>query len=307
MLDTTAKALWQDLQCFVRKVETTWNNRIKWHTWNFRLCEIIARSWNNTFFCCLVYFLLFSKNNAVSCLGFWLLGNACQPDLCLRFLDGKLRFLDGKLRRFKFLSAPLWEVQVPQNGPKPKNARRQKKIQVPQKSNNFWKSKKLTSFGRSRYDTVEWHRFFFGARQIAINVSQMFYCNSQDGLMWSASENMAVHAPTLRECVVQIGVDRLLLGLVSGFLQRLDDVIWMVPSCYWSFCWNKSTFAFNMFETFSKRNPFRDVQVWMQLKGSSWDLNWQNPQQESLIAVGFIFSQQKTWKAVIVVVLFTYH
>ena len=121
------------------------------YTWNFRLCEIIARSWNNTFFCCLVYFLLFSKNNAVSCLGFWLLGNACQPDLFLRFLDGKLRFLDGKLCRFKFLSAPLWEVQVPQNGPKPKNARRQKKMQVPQKSNNFWKSKILTSFGRSRY------------------------------------------------------------------------------------------------------------------------------------------------------------
>ena len=89
------------------------------------------------FFCCLVYFLLFSKNNAVSCLGFWLLGNACQPDLFLRFLDGKLRYLDGKLRRFKFLSAPLWEVQVPQNGPKPKNARRQKKMQVPQKNNNF--------------------------------------------------------------------------------------------------------------------------------------------------------------------------
>ena len=114
------------------------------YTWNFRLCEIIARSWNNTFFCCLVNFLLFSKNNAVSCLGFWLLGNACQPDLFLRFLD-------GKLCRFKFLSAPLWEVQVPQNGPKPKNARRQKKMQVPQKSNNFWKSKNLTSFGRSRY------------------------------------------------------------------------------------------------------------------------------------------------------------
>ena len=38
-------------------------------------------SWNNTFFWCLVYFLLFSKNNDVSCLGFWLLGNACQPDL----------------------------------------------------------------------------------------------------------------------------------------------------------------------------------------------------------------------------------
>ena len=121
------------------------------NTWNFRLCEIIARSWNNTFFCCLVYFLLFSKNNAVSCLRFWLLGNACQPDLFLRFLDGKLRFLDGKLRRFKFLSAPFWEVQVPQNGPKPKNARRQKKMQVLQKSNNFWKSKNLTSFGRSRY------------------------------------------------------------------------------------------------------------------------------------------------------------
>ena len=74
-----------------------------------------------------IFFALF-QNNAVSCLGFWLLGNACQPDLFLRFLDGKLRFLDGKLRRFKFLSAPLWEVQVPQNGPKPKNARRQKKI-----------------------------------------------------------------------------------------------------------------------------------------------------------------------------------
>ena len=94
----------------------------------------------------------------------------------------------------------------------------------------------------------------------------MLYCNSQEGLMWSASENMAVHAPTLRECVVQMGVDGLLLGFVPGFLQRLDDVIWMVPSCHWSFCWNKSTFAFNMFETFSKRNPFRDVQVWMQLR-----------------------------------------
>ena len=63
----------------------------------------------------------------------------------------------------------------------------------------------------------------------------MLYCNSQDGLMWSASENMAVHAPTLRECVVQMGVDRVLLGFVSGFLQRLDDVIWVVPSCNWSF------------------------------------------------------------------------
>ena len=121
------------------------------YTWNFRLCEIIARSWNSTFFCCLGYFLLFSKNNAVSCLGFWLLGNACQPDLFLRFLGGKLRFLDGKLRRFKCLSAPWWEVQVPQNVPKPKNARRQKKMQVPPKSNNFWKSKNLASFGRSRY------------------------------------------------------------------------------------------------------------------------------------------------------------
>ena len=121
------------------------------YTWNFRLCEIIARSWNSTFFCCLGYFLLFSKNNAVSCLGFWLLGNACQPDLFLRFLGGKLRFLDGKLRRFKCLSAPWWEVQVPQNVPKPKNARRQKKMQVPQKSYNFWKSKNLASFGRSRY------------------------------------------------------------------------------------------------------------------------------------------------------------
>ena len=103
------------------------------------------------FFAVWYIFCSFSKNNAVSCLGFWLLGNACQPDLFLRFLDGKLPFLDGKLCRFKFFSAPLWEVQVPQNGPKPKNARRQKKMQVPQKSNNFWKSKILTSFGRSRY------------------------------------------------------------------------------------------------------------------------------------------------------------
>ena len=139
------------------------------YTWNFRLCEIIARSWNNTFFCCLGYFLLFSKNNAVSCLGFWLLGNACQPDLFLRFLGGKLRFLDGKLRHFKCLWAPWWEVQVPQNVPTPKNARRQKKMQVPQKSNNFWKGKNLASFGRSRYRVgasilgtrnAWWHGFF---------------------------------------------------------------------------------------------------------------------------------------------------
>ncbi len=33
-----------------------------------------------------VWDLLFSKNNAVSWLGFCLLGNACQPDLFLRFL-----------------------------------------------------------------------------------------------------------------------------------------------------------------------------------------------------------------------------
>ena len=77
----------------------------------------------------------------------------------------------------------------------------------------------------------------------------------------------------------------------------------MVPSCYWSFCWSKSTFAFNMFETFSKRNPFRDVQVWMQLKGSSWDLNWQNLQEESLIAVGFIFKRHER----LLLVLFTYY
>jgi len=39
--------------------------------------------------------LLFSKNNAVSWLEFWLLGNACKPDLFFRFLG-------GKLGRFKF-------------------------------------------------------------------------------------------------------------------------------------------------------------------------------------------------------------
>ena len=135
-------------QCLTRHLESTLQdkdkkviNQLTKYTWNFRLCEIIARSWNNTFFCCLGYLLLFSRNNAVSCLGFWLLGNACQPDLFLRFLGGKLRFLDGKLRRFKCLSTPWWEVQVPQNVPKPKNARRQKKMQVPQKSNNFWKTK----------------------------------------------------------------------------------------------------------------------------------------------------------------------
>ena len=114
------------------------------YTWNFRLCEIIARSWNNTFFCCLGYFLLFSKNNAVSCLGFWLLGNGCQPVLFLSFLD-------GKLRRFKCLSAPWWEVQCPKTSQNQKTLGGRKKMQVPQKSNNFWKSKNWASFGRSRY------------------------------------------------------------------------------------------------------------------------------------------------------------
>ena len=79
-------------------------------------------------------FCSFPKITPFSCLGFWLLGNACQPDLFLRFLGGKLRFLDGKLRRFKCLSAPWWEVQVPQNVPKPKNARRQKKCKFPKKA-----------------------------------------------------------------------------------------------------------------------------------------------------------------------------
>ena len=121
------------------------------YTWNFRLCEIIAWSWNNTFFCCLGYFLLFSKNNVVSCLGFWLLGNGWQPVLFLRFLGGKLRFLDGKLRRFKCLSAPWWDVQCPKTSQNQKTLGGKQKMQVPQKSNNFWKSKNLASFGRSRY------------------------------------------------------------------------------------------------------------------------------------------------------------
>ena len=119
--------VWQNFRSNAQKIDYN-------HTWNFRLCEIIARSWNNTFFRCLGYFLLFSKNNAVSCLGFWLLGNACQPDLFFRFLGGKLRFLDGKLRRFKCLSALWWEVQVPKTSQNQKTLGGRKKCKFPKKA-----------------------------------------------------------------------------------------------------------------------------------------------------------------------------
>ena len=77
--------------------------KMKWLIPRTSGCAKLSLEVETTFFFRhLGYFLklLFSKNNPVSWLGFCLLGNACQPDLFLRFLG-------GKLHRLKFSSA-LW-------------------------------------------------------------------------------------------------------------------------------------------------------------------------------------------------------
>ena len=51
---------------------------------------LVVRNYQTTlFFAVWDIFCSVPKNNAVSWLGFWLLGNACQPDLFSRFLGGR--------------------------------------------------------------------------------------------------------------------------------------------------------------------------------------------------------------------------
>ena len=78
---------------------------------------------DSNIFCCLGFFVFFQKKkNVVSWLGFWLLGNACLPDLFYMFL----RFFGREITPFQILvTTPWWEVQVLQNGSRrPKTKKR---------------------------------------------------------------------------------------------------------------------------------------------------------------------------------------
>ena len=80
---------------------------------------------------------------------------------------------------------------------------------------------------------------------------------------------------TVRVCCAD-GRRWVAFGFCVGFLQRLDDVvIWMVLSCHWSFYWNKSTLAFNMFENLLQKKSiprmFRCECSWKDQVGISTD------------------------------------